>query len=119
MGVTFIDKGICRGAGLCIRCYSGEGRSSVRARQLSKAVSAIESNAFGRYILPWLEFHVEETKSALCRDGGNRWWQDGLTEQNRRTLDKFLEYSHKQGLSKRRWKVEDLFAKSSIEAFVL
>lgn len=76
-------------------------------------------NTSGRYILPWLEFHVEETKVALCGDGENRWWQDGLTDQNRRTLNKFLEYSHKQGLSKRRWEVEDLFAKSSLEAFVV
>lgn len=78
-----------------------------------------KSTTSGRYILPWLEFHVEETKAALCRDGENRWWQDGLTDQNRRTLDKFLEYSHNQGLSKRRWEVEDLFAKSSLEAFVV
>ncbi|EIM88379.1 4,5-dihydroxyphthalate decarboxylase [Stereum hirsutum FP-91666 SS1] len=89
------------------------------ASSLDYAYTAIHERAALRYILPWLEFHVEETKAALCRDGENRWWQDGLTDQNRRTLDKFLEYSHNQGLSKRRWEVEDIFAKSSLEAFVV
>lgn len=50
---------------------------------------------------------------------GDQWWQDGLTEQNRRTLDKFLEYSFKQGLAKKKWTVEDLFAPSALEQFVV
>ncbi|KAJ7057944.1 4,5-dihydroxyphthalate decarboxylase [Mycena amicta] len=100
------------------------------ARSLTKAFSesmefaydAIHERAALRYILPWMQFHVEETQAALCRDGDGsdgKWWQDGLTAQNRRTLDKFLEYSFNQGLAKKRWQVEELFAPGSLDAFVL
>jgi 4,5-dihydroxyphthalate decarboxylase len=40
-----------------------------------------------------MQFHVEETQAALCSDGNEKWWQDGLTEGNIRTLDKFLVVS--------------------------
>jgi len=85
------------------------------ASSLEYAYDAIHERGALRYILPFLQYHVEETQTAL----GNQWWQDGLTEQNRRTLDKFLEYSFKQGLAKKKWAVEELFAPSALEEFVL
>ncbi|KAJ7142180.1 4,5-dihydroxyphthalate decarboxylase [Mycena filopes] len=90
------------------------------AASLEYAYSAIHERGALRYILPWLQFHVEETQTVMCADGGEqRWWQDGLTTQNRRTLDKFLEYSFNQGLAKKKWRVEELFAAGSLEGFVL
>lgn len=62
---------------------------------------------------------MEETQSALCAEGQEKWWEDGLTPQNRKTLDKFLEYSYKQGLAQKRWGVDELFALSALEGFVL
>ncbi|KAJ7046952.1 hypothetical protein C8F04DRAFT_215303 [Mycena alexandri] len=35
--------------------------------------------------------HVEQTQAALCSDGKEKWWQDWLTPQNTRTLEKNLE----------------------------
>jgi 4,5-dihydroxyphthalate decarboxylase len=51
--------------------------------------------------------------------GEDRYWQDGLTEGNKRTLAKFLEYSYNQGLAKKKWKVEEIFAKEALEEFVI
>ncbi|KAJ6514981.1 4,5-dihydroxyphthalate decarboxylase [Mycena vitilis] len=97
------------------------------ARSLTKAFAAAFDYAYSaihergalRYILPWLQFHVEETQAAMCGEGENKWWQDGLTPQNRQTLDKFLEYSFNQGLAKKKWQVDELFAIGSDEGFVV
>ncbi|KAJ7632759.1 4,5-dihydroxyphthalate decarboxylase [Roridomyces roridus] len=89
------------------------------ARSLEYAYDAIHERGALRYILPWMQFHVEETQAALCSDGNDRWWEDGLTPQNTRTLDKFLEYSYNQGLANKRWQVKELFAPGSLEAFVV
>ncbi|KAF7363572.1 4,5-dihydroxyphthalate decarboxylase [Mycena sanguinolenta] len=89
------------------------------ASSLEYAYEAIHARGALRYILPWMQFHVEETQAALCSEGNDKWWQDGLTPQNIRTLDKFLEYSFKQGLAKKKWEVKELFAPGSLDAFVL
>ncbi|KAJ7905661.1 4,5-dihydroxyphthalate decarboxylase [Mycena olivaceomarginata] len=89
------------------------------AGALDYAYDAIHERAALRYILPWMQFHVEETQAALCADGNEKWWQDGLTPQNTRTLEKFLEYSFKQGLAKKKWEVKELFAPGSLDAFVV
>lgn len=69
-----------------------------------------------RYMLPWLEDHVEETEKLMGDDP--RWWKDGF-EENKHVIDKFLEYHYKQGLSKRRFSPEEIFAPSALETFVL
>ncbi|KAJ7917558.1 4,5-dihydroxyphthalate decarboxylase [Mycena leptocephala] len=89
------------------------------AAALEYAYSAIHERGALRYILPWLQFHVEETQAVMCNNGEDKWWQDGLTAQNRRTLDKFLEYSFNQGLAKKKWQVDELFAPGAIEGFVV
>ena len=50
--------------------------------------------------------------------GEQRWWQDGFAP-NRHVLEKFLEYSYKQGLAKRKFEPEELFAPNTLESFVL
>ncbi|KEF62712.1 4,5-dihydroxyphthalate decarboxylase [Exophiala aquamarina CBS 119918] len=85
------------------------------ARSLDIAYDAVKERAALRYILPWLEDHVHETTALM---GEERWWKDGLGE-NRHVIEKFLQYSHDQGLAKRLYKAEELFAPNSLEAFVI
>jgi len=63
-------------------------------------------------MLPWLVAHVDETR----REMGEDWWPYGLAP-NRHVLDAFLRYHHEQGLSRRRFAPEELFAKETLEAY--
>lgn len=85
------------------------------AKSLDMAYEAYEERAALRYMLPWLEDHVAETKKLM---GRQKWWRDGFQE-NKHVLDKFLDYSYSQGLAKRRFKAEELFAPNTLETFVL
>jgi len=83
-------------------------------RSLDMAYEPLRERAALRYMLPWLEGHVEETQSLM----GYQWWKDGF-EENRHVLEKFLDYSFRQGLAKRKFKPEELFAPNTLESFVL
>ena len=85
------------------------------ARSLELAYDALAERGALRYMLPWLEEHVQTTKETF---GEERWWQDGFAK-NRHVLDKFLEYSFKQGLAKRKFGAEELFAPNTLESFVV
>jgi 4,5-dihydroxyphthalate decarboxylase len=63
-------------------------------------------------MLPWLGAHVDD----LERDFGPDWWAYGL-EANRHVLETFLRHHHRQGLSKRLLKPEELFAPETFEGF--
>jgi len=63
-------------------------------------------------MLPWQSAHVEEARALLGED----WWPYGV-EANRHVLETFLRYHHEQGLSKRRLKVEELFAPETLKTF--
>lgn len=65
-------------------------------------------------MLPWMVAHLEETKREL----GDDFWSYGFAK-NRKTIETFLRYHHEQGLSKQLLKPEDLFAKESLESFVI
>jgi 4,5-dihydroxyphthalate decarboxylase len=84
------------------------------AASLDLAYEAVSERGALRYILPWLQDHVQETKECM----GDRWWKDGLKD-NRHVLEKFLQYSFQQGLAKKRFRVEDLFAPNTLDEFVL
>lgn len=84
------------------------------AASLEYAYEAIKERGELRYILPWLEDHLQETREAM----GHRYWQDGFNE-NRHVIDKLLEYSYGQELAKKRHQPEDLFAPNCLEAFVV
>lgn len=93
------------------------------ARTLQKAFGealkigyeALRERAALRYMLPWLEEHVRETETLL---GATEFWKDGF-EENKHVIDKFLDYSHRQGLAKRRFQAHELFAPNTLESFVV
>jgi 4,5-dihydroxyphthalate decarboxylase len=90
------------------------------AQSLYKALVAAKAKALELYnqtaampaMLPWSVAHVEEAR----REMGDDWWPYGLGP-NRQVLDTFLRYHHEQGLSKRRFAAEELFAKETLESF--
>ena len=55
-------------------------------------------------MVPWLTKRIEEDRDVL----GKNWWPYGI-EANRTALDAILRYHHEQGLTRRRFTVEDLF----------
>jgi 4,5-dihydroxyphthalate decarboxylase len=63
-------------------------------------------------MLPWLTHHVEETRALMGED----FWPYGLAK-NEHALETFLRYSFEQGLSKRPLRVEELFARETLESF--
>jgi len=62
--------------------------------------------------LPFLVEHAYQTMDLMGED----FWPYGIAK-NRQALDTFLRYHHEQGLSKRRLKPEEIFAKETLEAF--
>jgi len=63
-------------------------------------------------MLPWLVSHVEEARRELGED----WWPYGV-EANRHVLETFLRHHHEQGLSKRRFAPEEIFARETLVSF--
>ncbi len=60
--------------------------------------------------LPWAVRERDETVALMGED----YWSYGA-EENRKVLETFLGYHHRQGLSKRLVRVEELFAPSTLE----
>jgi 4,5-dihydroxyphthalate decarboxylase len=90
------------------------------AQSLYKACVASKARAYELYnqtaampaMLPWSVAHVEEAR----REMGEDWWPYGLAP-NRHVLDTFLRYHHQQGLSRRRFSPEELFARETLESY--
>ncbi len=57
-----------------------------------------------QHMLPWTNALFEENQRLLGED----WWPYGVSA-NRRAVDTYLRYHHEQGLSARRWTVEEIF----------
>lgn len=92
------------------------------AQSLMKAFFRAKAEVFDRlydssalrFMLPWLNQYLEETRDLL----GDDYWSYGL-QGNREALDTFLRYHHEQGLSQRRVRPEELFAPESTEMFLI
>ncbi len=90
------------------------------AQSLYKAFVAAKAKAYELYdqtaalpaMVPWLVPQLEEAR----REMGEDWWPYGL-EPNRHVLETFLRYHHEQGLSKRRFTPEELFARETLQTF--
>jgi hypothetical protein len=55
-------------------------------------------------MVPWLTKRVEDDRALL----GDDWWPYGI-EANRTALDAVLRYHHEQGLTPRRFTIEEIF----------
>ena len=90
------------------------------AQSLYKAFVASKKIASDMYnqtaaltsMLPWSVAAADEARAEM----GDDWWPYGLGP-NRHVLETFLRYHHEQGLSKRLFKPEELFAKETLESF--
>ncbi len=91
-------------------------QSLTKALQLAKqkAMAELYDASALRFMLPWLIPGLEEARSLLGED----YWSYGL-EVNRHVLETFLRYHSDQGLSRRRYAPEELFAPEATEAFVI
>ena len=86
--------------------YKAFGEAKAKAYELYDQTAAMPA------MLPWLTAHLEEAK----REMGTDWWSYGLGP-NRHVLDTFLRYHHEQGLSRRRFAPEELFARETLESY--
>jgi 4,5-dihydroxyphthalate decarboxylase len=90
------------------------------AQSLYKAFTAAKAKAYALYdqtaalpaMVPWLVAELEEAR----REMGEDWWPYGV-EPNRKALETFLRYHHEQGLSKRLFAPEELFARETLTSF--
>jgi 4,5-dihydroxyphthalate decarboxylase len=90
------------------------------AQTLYKAFVQAKTLAYEMYnqtaamaaMVPWLTAQIEEAK----REMGADWWPYGL-EPNRHVLDTFLRYHHEQGLSKRRFAPDEIFARETLQSY--
>ncbi len=76
------------------------------------AVERLADVSAAKVTLPFLEDNLRAARELL----GHDYWPYGV-ENNRVTLDSFLEHHHSQGLSGRRLQPEDLFHASVMESF--
>ncbi len=79
-----------------------------------KAAAELYDASALRFMLPWLIPGLEEARALLGAD----YWSYGL-EANRHVLETFLRYHSEQGLSRRQYAPEELFAPEATEAFVI
>jgi 4,5-dihydroxyphthalate decarboxylase len=79
-----------------------------------KAAAELYDASALRFMLPWLIPGLEEARALLGED----YWSYGL-DANRHVLETFLRYHSEQGLSRRQYAPEELFAPEATEAFVI
>ena len=65
--------------------------------------------------MPFVEDHLYRIKDLM----GSDFWSYGLDDANRHNLQTFLDHHHRQGLSSRSLKADELFPVNSVEAFSL
>jgi 4,5-dihydroxyphthalate decarboxylase len=90
------------------------------AQSMCKAFQEAKDQAFKQYkagdpfnsagmMIPWFMDLREENQRLM----GDDYWPYGLGP-NRKVLETFLRYHYEQGILKRRWKVEELFAPETV-----
>jgi 4,5-dihydroxyphthalate decarboxylase len=77
--------------------------------EVEKVYATQAANMHRLFITPWLTAHQEQNRRLM----GDDFWPYGL-EPNRKALDLFLRYHYEQGLSKRRFTPDDLFAPEAL-----
>lgn len=79
-----------------------------KAKQLDYDYMAKSAWIFGS--LPWYAQELAETRALM----GENFYAYGIAP-NRKTLNALFRYSHRQGLARRKLKVEELFHPASLE----
>jgi 4,5-dihydroxyphthalate decarboxylase len=79
-----------------------------QAKQLT--YEDIKQSAWYKTSLPWIAQEAEETRELM----GDNYWPYAI-KPNRKTLNALLQYSHEQGLAKRKLKIEELFHASTLD----
>jgi 4,5-dihydroxyphthalate decarboxylase len=78
-----------------------------RAKQINSV--RMEKLGWVESSLPWFSQELEDTRRVM----GKNFWPYGI-EPNRKALDALFQYSHEQGLAKKRVTVEELFHPSTL-----
>jgi 4,5-dihydroxyphthalate decarboxylase len=79
-----------------------------------RTLASFDDTSALRATLPWLTADVEYARRVLGAD----FWSYGLEdEDNRRTIDALVRYSHDQGLAARRLSIDELFVPSTLDHF--
>jgi 4,5-dihydroxyphthalate decarboxylase len=87
-------------------------RSLVKAFEAARvaAMRGIDETAALRYMLPWLADEVAQTRAVL----GDDWWTYGAAA-NEHTIQTLVGYSHDQGLARRRFATDQVFAPETLD----
>ena len=93
------------------------------ARSLYDALVAAKAQAIGELVnwraslttsLPWQLAELEATRALM----GDDFWPYGV-EPNRKNLETLARYHHQQGLSERQVSVDEMFAESTLDEYVI
>jgi 4,5-dihydroxyphthalate decarboxylase len=87
--------------------YAAFKQSRDKAYELYRHQS---ENMHRMFMVPWITQHFLEMQALLGED----WFPYGL-KRNYKPLDTFLRYHYEQGLSKRRFKPEELFLPETLD----
>ena len=74
------------------------------------ALARIAKMGWADISLPWAAKDLEETQELM----GRNYWPYGI-KPNEKTLNALFQYSHEQGLAKKRLTIEDLFEASTLD----
>ena len=78
------------------------------------ALAALRDTSATKVTMPFVEDTLQRARSLLGED----FWSYGLAA-NAEVLDSFLDHHHRQGLSKRRVQLDELFHASTVESYSL
>jgi 4,5-dihydroxyphthalate decarboxylase len=87
--------------------YEAFNEAKRRAEELYRSQS---QHLHRLFMIPWLSSLIERNRALMGDDP----WPYGL-KANHKSLDTFLRYHHEHGLSKRRFKPEELFVPETLD----
>ena len=108
MHMVTVRKEIADNAELMRAVYEGflEAKNAM-AKKLLKGMTFNNMTT----MIPWLSHLMQENIDTL----GTDWWPYGLAK-NRPAIEAFLRYHHEQGLSPKRWTIQEVFVPALLES---
>jgi 4,5-dihydroxyphthalate decarboxylase len=77
--------------------------------KVAQRYAAMAENLYSVYMFPLMTENHYEMRKLMGED----YWPYGIAK-NRKALDTFLRYHHEQGLSKKQWTCEEIFAEETL-----